>query len=350
MYNRDIKAFIIVISCAVICAGMFFSYSRISDKYKESYVNAMVRGYELAAGQGVLQIEYAVKYGKQLDNFYNMDNIIRQVADSVPSINNIKVINEKGEVCYSLYEDKNWKANPLELVKLAGGDSGQPYINQEGFYYIPQRIEDKTGNLVGALVLNLKKDILEDGPSGFNKEYSLQLLIFFAAAIILVIAIVSRLKMGEEGKSLPVSSIIAVVLLSFLLTGIYNLYMIYITSDQLRSSTEQISSWVCSIVQLDIDNVLRKGATIDLIYDINGWLERICSSVPEIKNLFLDNDNKVNAIISQSYIQQRVNDVIKTGALVIFAVMTVQTAIAVSASFMKSRLPLPAGKNTGVQS
>jgi len=326
MKRKELKTYIILLSCIIVCLGLFLSYSVNHKLYKESHIDAMIGGYKLAARQGVLQIEYSMKYGKSIEHFYNMDSILRQVSDSIPEIDNIKIVSENGEVLYSLYKKDNGISID-ELIKDAM-DEGTNYIKEKDYYYVSIPIKDAQGSMQALMSISIKDHVLNNEVTVYEKEYGVQFLLFALGSIIIIVFVTTRISLGSGTKKRYFVIAVALVVLTVLILGIFNGYLLYMTKYSLTYSVEKVGEWLCSIVQMDINRVLSKGVTINRIYDISGWLEEISSSVPEIKNLYITDQNDVQAIMSQLYIQKRTNIIIVSAVFIIIACILLQLSVA----------------------
>lgn len=322
MKNGEFKTFLIILSGIVVCLGLFFSFSVNVKLYKESHINALSEGYKLAGEQGANQIEYALRYGKNIAYFYNMNGILRQIMDSAPETDNVEIIDRNGRTLYSLYQSSDLNAD--EVMEAATG-KGTPYIDAGSFYYIPVPIIGADNNTDALMVIRVKSHVLNEEVSAFEREYGMQLLMFAAGGLILIIICIARIKLNTKRKLVVYSVILGVMTLIIL--GVFNGYSLYMTEDSLRFSIDKIGNRLCSIAQMDINRVLGKGVTIDRIHDISGWLEKISSGVPQIRNLYINEQNEVQALMSQSYIQERARKIAGNAVYIITGCVFLQVLI-----------------------
>ncbi|MGI6778025.1 MAG: hypothetical protein ACOX7R_08430 [Acetivibrionales bacterium] len=327
MNSREFKTYIIILLSIVICIGLFLSYSINQRMYRESHINAMIRGYKLAARQGVLQIEYALKYGKSIQNFYNMDSILRQVSDSAPEIDNIHIMQKNGQTLYSLYDSNRNNNTNLSILLNNAANEEIPYFEDGGLYYISVPILDAKENLAAVMVISLENHVLNDEVSLYEKEYGIQLILFQLGGLIIIIFVSTRIRLEHNKKRSFFIFTLALCIIAIFILGVFNAYLLYITRDSLFYSIEKIGEWLCSIIQMDINKVLHKGVTIDRIHDISGWLEEISSTVPEIRNLYINQQNEVQAVMSQAYIDDRAKKIIGSAAFIIAICVLLQVLI-----------------------
>ena len=74
---------------ALLKRGMLGVQLCIEDVYKRQ-------------GESVRKIEYALKYGKRLDNFFDIQSILQEVKTTNPDVQEVKIILADGRVAYSL--------------------------------------------------------------------------------------------------------------------------------------------------------------------------------------------------------------------------------------------------------
>ena len=66
--------------------------------YKKYYSESLAASHAVAAGSAQRTIEYAVKYGKPLGNFYGMPELLHSVKQAIPEVEDVRIILPNGTV------------------------------------------------------------------------------------------------------------------------------------------------------------------------------------------------------------------------------------------------------------
>lgn len=310
----DLKAFTIVVACIIILGGLVLSYSSNQIMYEDSYSEAILQGHLLVAKQSVLQIEYALQYGKDIRNFYNMKNMMNQIMESLPGVNDIEIYGLNRELIYDGFEDR--KNNDVDNIFTKFNEREVNYISDDIYYTLLIPISEKDGSIIAKMVINIEKKVIDDDVGLYINQLGIQFYLFSIGGIILVILLLGRMKFDFTFQRNKRSFMLMLILVSVIIIIAFNSYILISTSNSLINSFEKIGDWICSIIQNDINRILNKGVSIDKINDLNGWLEQISSQVPEIDNLFIDSDNKVQAVMSKVFINKQINNMIINGFII----------------------------------
>jgi hypothetical protein len=321
----DLKVFTIVVTCIIISLGLASLYGANQIMYAESYSKAILRGHDLVGKQRVLQIEYALQYGKDIRKFYNMKNNMNQIVESLPGVNDIEIYGIDGELLYDAFEErKNNNINEIFMKKNKRMDD-----RDEGLYHtlvIP--IKEKNKKIIANMIINIEKKVIEDDIRVHLNELGIQFYLFTFASISLVILLLSRINFDFTIRRNRKHFVYMLILMTIGMMVLFNSYILIDTSKALMYSFEEIGDWICSIIQNDINEIINKGVRIDEIHDLNGWLEQISSQLPEIDNLFVDSDNKVQAVMSNDFINKQVNEMILNGVIIGIGCIFVQIIFA----------------------
>ena len=65
--------------------------------YKKYYSESLAASHAVAAGSAQRTIEYAVKYGKPLGNFYGMPELLHSVKQAIPEVEDVRIILPNGK-------------------------------------------------------------------------------------------------------------------------------------------------------------------------------------------------------------------------------------------------------------
>ena len=64
------------------------NYMTFADNYNDSLVNT----YAVAGNETVRKIEYALRYGKPIDNYYGMNDTLMELKALIPELNQVCIV------------------------------------------------------------------------------------------------------------------------------------------------------------------------------------------------------------------------------------------------------------------
>src|SRR5690554_2817413 len=88
------KVLIIASSLLLIIMSFtgFINYMTLASNYNHALVNT----YAVAGNELVKQIEYALNYGKPMDNYYGMQDILVQLESFIPELEGVAIVSPEG--------------------------------------------------------------------------------------------------------------------------------------------------------------------------------------------------------------------------------------------------------------
>jgi len=87
--------------------------------FARNYNNSLVSTYSVAGNELVRKIEYALHYGKPIDNYYGMNDTLKELKEVINEVEQAKIITPQGEVLYDLNGFVNDSRLPDELLEAA---------------------------------------------------------------------------------------------------------------------------------------------------------------------------------------------------------------------------------------
>lgn len=375
-----LRVSLLIVSVFLILIILGFAGEVDIASFKGNYTESLVASYSVKGTDPVRKIEYALKYGKPLANFYGINEILSEAKEDSPEITDVRIIMPDGTVAYSLgKENSNVKASE-EIRKFAfsGTDykNGKNYITSGGKYNIIIPIKDRNKVQVGAMNMVLDESALQNKISNYFDgifKYLLLIILISIAVIVVLFFIAPLIKpTGEINIKVLTLILILVLAAAQAVFGLlnYNLYKkIYI------ENSKDNTSMVAKVVRRDLNSVIQKNVPIKEMNGVESWLNSIVQSVPEIESLYitdmrgevfyktknlilmqeelidpmynyslpLTRDNLsqkglVNLVLSKSYIQKRLMDIALDTVTVILTSFIFMTEIIVALQlFLKRR-------------
>jgi len=265
------------------------------SSFKTSYTDSLVASYAVAGSDGVRNIEYALKYGKSIENFNDMEKILSDIKSSSPGIESVLVVSRGGQVLYNPQgKVDNENISPAVLKKLHVDnlpENGYQAVAFEGKYHIFLPLLDRSANWVGSLDMVFNEQVIE-ARVALPKAQSLQYLdiIVAIAALLLFICHIKIDFLDPDGqlkKKLFLAVVLSILTLAQLAYAGMNFFMYRnVYYDMARENT----AVTANIIQRDIDSVVSRGVSYNELYGIEKWMQSIIKSVPQIDSITINDD------------------------------------------------------------
>ncbi len=261
--------------------------------FKKNHVDSLVAGYAVAGGETRREIEYALRYGKPVTNFYGMQELLGKTAAYAPGLENIRLALPDGRVLYGMQaEDIGLRLPPGVIAKLdfqqerAARDYA--YVLQEKDYHLLLPVRDRQENWIAVLDMSFAAaDVDAEAERQMGPIIRSMLLIAAAAAFCLgsLLWLVPLWAADGSFRRRRILFLFIAVLgaaqLSYAAasTGAFKTaYLAIAQKNTLLSAT---------IIQQDVDRVIGMGVPYQRLRGVDEWLQRIVRSVPELETIYL---------------------------------------------------------------
>jgi hypothetical protein len=120
------KESIKILLLAVILLVVIMAYTGVLNfmTFAENYNKSLVNTYSVAGNELVRKIEYALYYGKSIDNFYGMSDTLKELKEIVEDVEQVNIVSLRGEILYDLNGFVTNKTLPEDLLKTAAFQQG----------------------------------------------------------------------------------------------------------------------------------------------------------------------------------------------------------------------------------
>jgi len=297
---RKISVRIVAVSILLIIIVLGFNGWLNVVSLKKNYVDSIAANFAVAGGETKRIIEYAVKYGKPLDNFYGIKEVLAQNKKFVQQIEDVRIINPGGKIIYSLQEETegNVLSDKLKIqadfsTKLR--DQTYKIGNEMEKYYIFMPIMDKEGTWIGTLAMVFDKAVIDDKISVFLQlTFKTMLLVSFCASLLLIY-LLRKNSILDEKNQIDKKQLIFIFAV---LLGISQVLFGYINNNNFKEFYTQIAkkntAITADIVSNDINKVINRGADYSQLTGLGAWLTNVIRSVPEIDSIYVsDTQNNI---------------------------------------------------------
>lgn len=242
--------------------------------YRTHITAITAHSYSISLSPTISNIEYALTFGKPIDHFYGMQNLLAEQCERVGTIKNLYVLDENKKLLHSAY--------PVTDSALPKDYTLNEYSigNNRLWYPIP---------LAKTSTLMIEADL--SGIKAAEGQYLWQLLRFgllelavFALIALLLYALAQYKKAGIRAlKNLSVG----ILVLSQLALGIFT-YNSYLAS--YKASFASLANIVASTVERDTQKLTNLGIATDEFYEFDSYLANYKEKLPEFDTIRVASD------------------------------------------------------------
>jgi len=297
---KKTKAFFFLIILFAITLCLTFSVMIKNGSVKSLYEDVTFTQVTTEAKQYTAQIEYGLKYGRELDNFYNIDDTLTGIQQCSSYIEGVYIVSADNLLLYQ--KGAKSVANTLYVNKEAFNQGNKIYDMYEngGKYYIVSQITGSSG-IAGYLILRVSADAISNSVAGFDRQNLLQSVLIGGEIVALCLFALRRAKLSSKFQSaFFLIKLLSVSLVCFVLldSGVAVLRYYQIVDNAATQTVNKIAQ----ALQGNVDEVMSKVVTSENIYDINDWLQKNEREMPIVASLSADKNNIITAKVSQKYV------------------------------------------------
>lgn len=296
-----IKLLFVLLLMAALSVLVYNSMDIKDRSIRELYEDVTFMRITMDARQYISQIEYGIKNGRQLDNFYNMQENLKLIQSCSSYMEGAYIVSAEGRLLYQ----SGLKAEGLGLTIPEKGvfSKGRLYSMKEGTerFFLTAPIKDKSGNIAGYLIMCISENAVINAVSDYNRENRVQSVAIALEILGIAILVIKRLRPNFKKQialKLVVVAAVAVTSSAVLDSALVFTRFYQIVDDAARQSANKMAQ----ALQSEVDSVIAKGVPAERIYDLNGWLAKNSSELDIVTSLTLDRNNKITANVSKAYI------------------------------------------------
>ncbi|QGT99858.1 hypothetical protein SYNTR_1265 [Candidatus Syntrophocurvum alkaliphilum] len=313
------KVLLVVFGLIVIIMSFtgFVNYISFANNYNES----LAKTYAVAGNEKVREIEYALKYGKPIDNFFGMHETLEELTEVIADVDDIKIVTPNGAILYDLEGFVIDKHIPDELINAAVFNEGLvdenlSYKIFQNQTYVFIEINDYNSHHVASLVMVFPQDIFLqlDSPLTMQLVTYLILIAVIVLGLLSIIFLKTRLvhKDNTINKKRFLIVFIAIMGIAQMLYSSVNYHVYHNAYNDMAYTSKE---FIVSTIDNNIENIYSSGLSLDNIEGFESYIESIKTSLPQIdeiglvtkgeSELQLTSANKVDVLVSYDYIDQQ---------------------------------------------
>jgi predicted MFS family arabinose efflux permease len=282
--TRRIHLATLLASLFVLVIVLVFNAWLTMTALKKNYVTSLVGSYTVAGGECRRKIEYAVRYGKPLENFYGMKELLQEVKQDAVDLADVRVVLPNGKILYDLKgkTERALSGKMLRELDLRPGLNANIVIRQEGSYALFLPIQDRQNNCIGLLNLVFDESLVDARVDVFwrqNIRDMLKVALVSAAllgALLFTVPIISPT--GAIRNKLIFTILLSVLGVAQLYYGLTNITMFKNIYLEIVQKNTQLSG---RIIQKDINQITHKGVSYAEMAGVEAWFDSIMRLMKE---------------------------------------------------------------------
>jgi len=272
--NITLGFFIITIVIALGFTGLLV----ISD-FQLNLEESVVSSYEVSGEQSVQKIEYALRYGKTLEYFYGIENILEDVRGDFPEINTVQVISNDGKIMY----DTQGLVNDAYLPEALQDFSDFRYTSHQGEFHIFLPIRDRYDIWQGSLHIAFPDEVITSRVLEITGELLGYLLIMALMGILILLVLTRYIPfVNSNGKLEGKKFLIVTMVLLSLIQVVFGWLNYNSFKNEYLDIARNNASNISNIISNDVESVLNLGVAQHQLYRLEDYLVDISDNVSEI--------------------------------------------------------------------
>lgn len=281
-------------------------YKHKTEATADAHSNIIFTRLAVEAQTYTRQIEYGLKNGKSLENFYGIQNILSEVKRCYSYTSGVYIVTDTYQLLYSSAADDD--PTPVRIRNMQGVKQAYAVLhetsNQRYLLSIP--IHGKNDVMAGYMILSVRAEAMENTLDDSGRENLIQTMIcaglFFLGGVLGLIHRKNKPRFFFTGTGITMA---AAMVGCVLLDGLISVYKLFV---RIESIIGQSVSKIVMALQYDLNSVGEKGVAFNKIYDLNTFLQEACGQVPYVDTLIYDKNYQISAVVSESFMWQQTAD------------------------------------------
>ena len=265
--------------------------------YKKYYSESLAASYAVAAGSAQRTIEYAVKYGKPLDNFYGMPELLHSVKKTIAEVEDVRIVLPDSTIAWTIDSSRRgaaaWRKGTAPDIP---GINSYKLLRDGSAYHTVLPLRDKTGVVIGGLDIVVDEKIIDRQADQFYSNSLpgtvLAASIGIIVLLVLFLAIPLHAAQGELRRKVFLGLTLAVLAMTQLAIGYHNLF---IQQDTYRLTAVSNTLIAARTVNSDLYSLIAKAGSYSQVGGLHEWLAKVAAMIPEVDNLVISEQDNVIA-------------------------------------------------------
>ena len=275
-FSRFIIIFLLV-SIPLVFLSSLLNVMSYTNMITEVYTNA-----NSTATTGAIQrINYSMSFGKTIEKFYGLEDLLRETQSISDDILSVNVLNSKNEIISSV--GKNDVKVPVDI-------SADKYVsNNFGIFCImPINNEYK-------IVLLLSPDYVNKLTFDYIKSILLVSALVLIIILLISFAVYKIISKNSITGGMTIKSFKNLLITSIVFTQIaLGGYILSNYTNEYQNSLDKMANIVSNVIDKDIEYIVKQGVPYDELTGVEEYLQNICKDISEVVKISISNLQKKN--------------------------------------------------------
>jgi MFS family permease len=266
--RKRVIATVIILACVMIVLSTGLS----TMSYRKMQANIYVHKGVLNTVSAVRKLNYAMSFGKPIDKYFGLNDLLVDVLELSEDIQGIEVIDFEGNSIETVGE--------MPRTVRQGSISEEYLITKDGVYSF-------VGFDAGTMILRLDVSVVND----LTLSYVLFLArisfwIFLGTVLAVLVAFLPGSGDGISIKRVRIGGIVILIVMQISL-GVLSILQV---DSSYQTSVDTIAEMTAKMVEIDINEVIDKGISYEEITGIDDYLSRFVTDIPELSEMVISDD------------------------------------------------------------
>lgn len=296
MAPRRVQGWLFAGSLLLVTLVLLFSAYLNIGSFRSNYVKSLIGSYSVAGGEARRQIEYALLYGKSLENFANIEEILALIPEDTPAIRAVSIILPDGRIVFDLQGPVSARQLPNALFDKADFSEDHKHnaftwmLYEEDYHaFLP--IHDRQENWVGTLGLAFDSDAVDQQTLSFLLRGAGYMMTVGLGALLLLALLLAMVRVVDRDGNIHhrrVAWLLIVVLSAAqLANAAVNITQFKQGYPELLRENAQLTG---TIIRKTIEGVIAKGVSYPELVGVDDWFASILEATPEIGHIDIETD------------------------------------------------------------
>jgi predicted MFS family arabinose efflux permease len=261
------------------------------NSFEEQFVEAQTVSFAVKGSDFVNSTQYALRYGKELDNFYGMHSLLVEWKDAYPEIEDARIIMKNHQTVYSY----SGILDDLEIEPLREANSFEhAAINYqsafvEGIHYVYLPIRLQSNEIAGSLELSFSDTYIQEQMAPFLAKLLKWIggLIAFSAIALGIFSYKGKIvdKEGTLQEKLVILGVLLIMGIVQIVYGIFN----YRLFDEAYTALSRMNATVAMEgIERDFESIIDRGVGYDQMSETEAYLTSLSQKVPQVKGVIFE--------------------------------------------------------------
>lgn len=295
MKSRKADLIFVISSILLILIVIGFTGGLNIASFKKNYTDSLVNTYAVSGGETVRKIEYAVKYGKPLSNFYGIDELLSKKHRDHPDLAEVQIVLPDGTILYTKEgSEGNLSLDTVVTDQVIFTDDSEPFLSvkSEGNYHVFLPLHDRNFTWIGSLNLVFSEQSVNEETKVYLWELILYLTILSIFSLLCLVVYIFFVPIldaaGHVRKKAMFAGLIIILSLVQIIFGLLNFQLF---EKAYQDVAKDNISQTAQMIQKDIESVVNKGVPYDKLFGIEDYLNNISASVPFIDSITISSSD-----------------------------------------------------------